>query len=47
LDKTKLTLGQHLRVDGDKEQFLDNAKADELLAREYRPPFVVPKESVL
>ncbi|MEP6673185.1 MAG: gfo/Idh/MocA family oxidoreductase, partial [Chthoniobacter sp.] len=45
LDKTKLTLGQHLRIDGGKESFLDNAAADALLAREYRAPFVVPKES--
>jgi hypothetical protein len=42
LDKTKLTLGQHLRVDGDKEAFLDNAAANALLTREYRAPFVVP-----
>lgn len=45
LDKTQLTLGQHLRVDGDKEAFLDNAAANTLLTREYRAPFVVPKES--
>jgi predicted dehydrogenase len=45
LDKTRLTLGQHLLVDGDKEQFLNNAQANALLAREYRAPFVVPGES--
>ncbi len=45
LDKTKLTLGQHLRVDGDKEAFLDNAAANALLTREYRAPFLLPKES--
>lgn len=45
LDHTKLTLGQYLRVDGDKEQFLDNAAADALLAREYRAPFVLPREN--
>jgi hypothetical protein len=45
LDKTKLTLGQHLRVDGDKESFLDNPAANALLNREYRAPFVVPKAS--
>lgn len=45
LEKTPITLGQHLRLDGDKEQFLDNARADALLTREYRSPFVVPKES--
>jgi len=45
LEKTPMTLGQHLRLDGDKEQFLDNAPADSLLTREYRTPFVVPQES--
>lgn len=45
LEKTPMTLGQHLRLDGDKEQFLDNAPANGLLTREYRAPFVVPKES--
>ena len=45
LDKTKLTLGQHLRVDADKEAFLDNDAANSLLAREYRAPFVLPKVS--
>jgi predicted dehydrogenase len=43
LDKTKLTVGQHLRVDGDKESFLDNAAANLLLGREYRAPFVLPE----
>ncbi|MFN7564880.1 MAG: Gfo/Idh/MocA family protein [Prosthecobacter sp.] len=45
LDKTQLTLGQHLRVDGDKESFLDNPAANALLTRKYRAPFVVPKLS--
>ena len=45
LDKTQLTLGQPLRVDGHKESFLDNATANTLLTREYRAPFVVPKLS--
>ncbi|MCB1061890.1 MAG: Gfo/Idh/MocA family oxidoreductase [Verrucomicrobiae bacterium] len=45
LEKTPMTLGQRLKLDGDKEQFLDNAAADALLTREYRAPFVVPKES--
>ncbi len=43
LEQTKLTLGQHLRVDGDKEAFLDNAAANALLTREYRAPFVLPE----
>ncbi len=45
LEKSKLTLGQHLRVDGDKEKFINNDQADALLARQYRAPFVVPGEN--
>jgi predicted dehydrogenase len=45
LEKTPMTLGRHLRLDGDKERFLDNPEADALLTREYRAPFVVPRES--
>ncbi len=45
LEKTPMTLGRHLRLDGDRERFLDNPEADALLSREYRAPFVVPKES--
>jgi hypothetical protein len=44
LKKTPLTLGPLLRMDGDKESFIGNPKADGLLTREYRPPFVVPSE---
>ncbi len=45
LEESPLTLGQHLRIDGDKEQFVDNSAAEALLTREYRNPFVVPDES--
>ena len=45
LGKTPMTLGRHLRLDGDREKFLDDPEADALLTREYRIPFVVPKES--
>jgi ribosomal protein L22 len=41
LGKTPMTLGRHLRPDGDKEKFLDDPEADALLKREYRVPFVV------
>ncbi|MEO8426611.1 MAG: Gfo/Idh/MocA family oxidoreductase [Verrucomicrobiota bacterium] len=44
LDKSKLTLGSLLRLDSDKEKFVDNSKANALLTREYRKPFVVPAE---
>ena len=44
LEKSKLTLGPLLRLDSDKEKFLDNPRADAFLTREYRKPFVVPTE---
>ena len=43
LTKTPLTLGAFLRMDGKKEKFKANKQANEMLAREYRKPFVVPK----
>jgi predicted dehydrogenase len=42
LDMTKATLGAFLEMDGKAEKFIDNPKADALLTREYRKPFVVP-----
>ncbi|MCB1089212.1 MAG: Gfo/Idh/MocA family oxidoreductase, partial [Verrucomicrobiae bacterium] len=45
LEQTPMTLGRHLRLHPEKEAFLDDAEADGLLARDYRAPFVVPKES--
>jgi predicted dehydrogenase len=44
LEKSKLTLGPLLRLDSDKEKFLDHTRANALLTREYRKPFVVPAE---
>jgi predicted dehydrogenase len=44
LEKTPLTLGSPLRIDPKREAFLDNERADALLTREYRRPFVVPAE---
>jgi predicted dehydrogenase len=44
-EKSKLTLGLALRLEAEKEKFLDNAGADNLLTREYRKPFVVPAEN--
>jgi len=44
LDKSKLTLGPLLRLDSDKERFVDNSMANALLTRDYRKPFVVPAE---
>jgi hypothetical protein len=45
LDKTPLTLGAYLRIDGDREAFAGNQAANDLLTREYRKPFVVPTEA--
>jgi len=42
LEEAKYRLGPTLKVDAAKERFVDNVKANELLTREYRPPFVVP-----
>ena len=43
LNKTPLTMGEFLRMDPRVEKFIGNRKADELLSREYRAPFVVPE----
>ena len=42
IDKQELTLGPWLKIDSDREKFVDNPAADALLTREYRQPFVVP-----
>jgi len=42
LDMNKATLGALLEMDGKAERFINNPKADALLTREYRKPFVVP-----
>jgi len=44
LKKTALTLGPVLHLDSENEKFRDNPRADKLLTREYRKPFVVPSE---
>jgi predicted dehydrogenase len=44
LHKTPATLGAILQMDPKAERFTDNAKANELLTREYRRPFVVPEK---
>jgi len=42
LDMTRATLGAFLEMDGKAEKFKSNPKANALLTREYRKPFVVP-----
>jgi hypothetical protein len=44
LDKTKYTLGPMLEFDPEKEKFIDNDEANQLLTRDYRKPFVVTEE---
>jgi predicted dehydrogenase len=44
LEKTPLTLGSMLQLDGDREAFANSAQANALLTRDYRQPFVVPSE---
>jgi predicted dehydrogenase len=44
LKKTKATLGVFLKMDPKTEKFIHNSKANELLTRHYRKPFVVPEK---
>ena len=43
-DDTKAVLGAFLEMDPKTERFTNNDKANEMLTRPYRAPFVVPKE---
>jgi predicted dehydrogenase len=43
LHKTPASMGILLNMDPKKERFIGNAKANELLRRDYRKPFVVPE----
>jgi len=45
LATTPLTLGSLLEIEPGRETFKNSKRADELLTREYRKPFVVPSES--
>jgi hypothetical protein len=44
LTATKATLGVFLKMDPKTEKFIGNEKANELLTREYRKPFIVPEK---
>jgi len=44
LEKSKATLGVFLKMNPKTEKFIHNSKADALLRREYRKPFVVPEK---
>jgi len=47
MERNKFIFGEHLHLDPQKEAFLSNPKADALLTREYRAPFVVPTEDAI
>ena len=40
----QLAIGEFLKMDPQKERFIGNAKADKLLTREYRAPYIVPEK---
>ena len=42
LKKTPISMGPLLKMDPEKEVFIDNAEANAMLTREYRDKFVVP-----
>jgi predicted dehydrogenase len=44
LRKTAATLGAVLKMDPQTERFIGNSKADQMLTRKYRKPFVVPNK---
>ena len=44
LKQTPATLGAVLKMDPKAERFIGNPQAEQLLTREYRAPFVVPKK---
>ena len=44
LKTTRPVFGEFLRMDPKKETFVRNKKANAMLTREYRPPFVVPEQ---
>jgi hypothetical protein len=45
LDGTKYVLGKKLTIDSKTETFIDDEKANAMLTREYRAPFVVPAKA--
>ena len=44
ITKDKVALGVPLKMDGKTEKFIGNAKANEMLTRNYRAPYIVPEK---
>jgi hypothetical protein len=44
LEVTKASLGVFLKMDPKAERFIGNDKANEMLRRDYRKPYVVPEK---
>ena len=44
LDVNRASLGVFLKMDPKTERFIGNDKANELLRRDYRKPYVVPEK---
>jgi predicted dehydrogenase len=44
ITKEKVALGVPLKMDGKTEKFIGNAKANEMLTRNYRAPYIVPEK---
>jgi len=44
INSEKVALGVPLKMDGKTEKFLGNAKANEMLTRHYRAPYIVPEK---
>ena len=42
--KDQIALGVPLKMNGKTEKFIGNEKADALLTRNYRAPYVVPEK---
>ncbi len=47
LEQSGLCVGQRLRFDSESETFCDDERANQLLSRAYRPPFVVPSPAAV
>ena len=44
ITQDKITLGVPLKMNGKTEKFLGNEKANAMLSRNYRAPYIVPEK---